>query len=52
LDVLHFEQITEAGEEDDQEELLDPSAVLIVLGALAKLTDGIAIDPQSGILME
>jgi hypothetical protein len=52
FDVLHFEQITEVSEEDDQEEMLDPSAVLIVLGALAKLTDGIAIDPQSGILME
>jgi len=52
FDVLHFEQITEVSEEDDQEEMLDPSAVLIVLGALAKLTDGIAIDPQSGILMQ
>jgi hypothetical protein len=54
FDVLHFEQIAEAGEEDegDADELLDPSAVLIVLDALAKLTEGIAIDPQSGILMQ
>ena len=52
FDVLHFEQITEADEDEDEaEELLDPTAVLLVLGALAKLTDGVAIDPQSGTLM-
>jgi hypothetical protein len=54
FDVLHFEQIADPGDEEeaDADELLDPSAVLIVLDALAKLTDGIAIDPQSGILMQ
>jgi hypothetical protein len=54
FDVLHFEQIADVGsdEEGESDELLDPSAVLIVLDALAKLTEGIAIDPQSGILMQ
>lgn len=47
LDVLHFEQIVE--EDDlDEDDMLDPSALLIVLGALAKLTEGVAVDPQSG----
>jgi hypothetical protein len=28
--------------------MLDPSALLVVLGALATLTKGVAIDPQAG----
>ena len=40
FDVLHFEQVAEIGEEDDGDELLDPSALLAVLDALAKLTGG------------
>jgi hypothetical protein len=50
FDVLHFEQLT-PGEDDEDDEMLDPSAMLIVLGALAKLTEGIAVDPQSGTMM-
>lgn len=49
LDVMHFEQMVES--EDGEEEMLDPSALLIVLEALAKLTGGIGVDPQSGSLM-
>ncbi len=50
FDVLHFEQV---GEDDPEEpdEMLDPSTLLIVLEALAELTDGTAVDPQSGTLM-
>ncbi|HID78495.1 MAG TPA: hypothetical protein EYP56_21205 [Planctomycetaceae bacterium] len=51
LDVLHFEQIPDAEEEEDSEEMLDPSALLIVLNGLAKLTHGVAVDPQSGTLL-
>ena len=52
FDVLHFEQIPEFAEEDDEaDEILDPSALLLVLGALAKLTGGIAIDPQAGTIL-
>ena len=53
--MLHFEQVAdlpENGSEDEEpEELLDPGALLAVLDALAKLTGGVAIDPQSGTLL-
>jgi hypothetical protein len=50
FDVLHFERLGgEFDEEDD--EMLDPGALLIVLEALAKLTGGVAVDPQSGTLL-
>lgn len=50
LDVLHFEQLVDADDEEP-EEMLDPSALLIVLNALAQLTDGVAVDPQAGALL-
>jgi hypothetical protein len=53
FDVLHFEQIAqEDGEESEDEEMLDPGALLAVLGALANLTGGIAVDPQSGTFFD
>ena len=51
LDVLHFEQVPEDEGEDDADEMLDPSALLVVLNALAKLTGGVAIDPQAGTFL-
>jgi hypothetical protein len=52
LDVLHFEQIAAAMDEGEEgEELLDPSTLLSVLDALAKITGGIAVDPQSGTIL-
>jgi hypothetical protein len=50
FDVLHFEQVPEFPEDDD-EEALDPSALLLVLSALAKLTGGVAVDPQAGAIL-
>lgn len=50
FDVLHFEQITDFDIDDGLDEVLDPSALLLVLEALAKLTDGLALDPQSGTI--
>lgn len=50
FDVLHFEHIEDAFEEDE-DEMLDPSALLIVLETLAKLTGGVAVDPQSGTVL-
>lgn len=50
FDVLHFEQVLEL-EDGGPDEMLDPSALLVVLEALAGLTGGVAIDPQSGALM-
>ena len=52
LDVLHFEQVTEQyGDEDELDEMLDPSALLLVLSALARLTGGVAVDPQAGTIL-
>ena len=51
IDVLHFEQRIAAGEPDEQEEMFDPSALLIVLETLVDLCDGVAVDPQSGTIM-
>jgi hypothetical protein len=49
FDVLHFEQIAEGAEDDSEDdEMLDPSALLVVLAALAKHTHGVALDPQAG----
>jgi hypothetical protein len=31
--------------------MLDPSALLLVLDALAELTGGIAVDPQTGTML-
>jgi hypothetical protein len=49
FDVYHFEQIVSDG--DDEDEFLDPGALLIVLERLAKLCHGVGIDPQSGAVM-
>jgi hypothetical protein len=51
FDLLHFEEVTAGSAEDELDELLDPSALLIVLEALARLTKGVGIDPQSGTLV-
>jgi len=51
FDVLHFERMPDALEEDDEDEMLDPGALLLVLGALAELTGGVAVDPQSGAIL-
>ncbi|MGA2256387.1 MAG: hypothetical protein ABSG53_17190 [Thermoguttaceae bacterium] len=51
FDVLHFEQVANSTDEDESDELLDPSALLAVLEELARITDGIAVDPQSGTIL-
>jgi len=52
FEVLHFERLSEKSQEDDPaEEMLDPGALLLVLGALARLTDGVAVDPQGGAIL-
>jgi hypothetical protein len=50
FDVLHFEQLSDT--DDDLDEVFDPGALLMVLEALAELTGGIAVDPQSGSMMD
>lgn len=53
LDVMHFEQVVKSppGEEDEADELLDPSCLLMVVDALLDLTEGIAVDPASGAIL-
>jgi hypothetical protein len=51
FDVLHFEQVGDATDDDDFDELLDPSALLAVLEELARITGGVAVDPQSGTIL-
>lgn len=50
FDVMHFQQVS-GGEEDDLDEMFDPSALLIVVEALTNLIDGLAVDPQSGAFL-
>jgi len=51
FDILHFEQIVKFDDADESEEMLDPSALLVVLEAMAKETGGIAVDPQAGTFL-
>ncbi len=52
FDVLHFENVSERSEPGgDDDGMFDPSGLLIVLDALVALTDGIAVDPQSGAML-
>ncbi len=54
FDLLHFEETGDdeaESDEDEMDEILDPSALLIVLDALVELTDGVGVDPQSGTLL-
>jgi len=58
LDIMLFERVQDdelVEEEEDDEEWqggsLDPSSLLNVIGALAKLTGGLPIDPASGAIL-
>jgi hypothetical protein len=56
LDILLFEKVRDElaeADEDDEEwnESVDPSSLLNVVGALAKLTGGLPIDPASGAVL-
>jgi hypothetical protein len=56
LDVMHFERVSavDSFDEDDEEyggEAVDPSSLLDVVEALAKLTKGLPIDPASGAIL-
>lgn len=51
FDLLHFEQVSPDDAVDEADEMLDPSALLIVLDALVELTGGVGVDPQSGTLL-
>ncbi len=48
FDIFHFEEVATATSDDVY---LDPGGLLIVLQALAKLCDGVSLDPQSQTLL-
>ena len=48
FDVFHFEQVAEGQAED---EILDPGGLLLVMGQLAELCQGVSLDPQSQTLL-
>ncbi len=48
LDVFHFEQVADGQDED---EILDPGGLLLVMESLAKLCQGVSLDPQSQTLL-
>lgn len=48
FDIFHFEEVQA---ETDEDEFLDPGALLLVLERLARLCKGVGIDPQSGSLI-
>lgn len=50
FDLLHFENKAAEDSFDDDDEMLDPSALLLVLEAMVDLTGGVGIDPASGSL--
>jgi hypothetical protein len=51
FDVLHFEKVEGDASEDEVGDMLDPSALLLVMETLALLTEGVGVDPQSGTVM-
>ncbi|MBN2218591.1 MAG: hypothetical protein JW719_14540 [Pirellulales bacterium] len=51
FDVLHFEQVADVDDQDEPDGMLNPSTLLLVLGCLAQLTEGLAIDPQAGTVI-
>ncbi|MDZ4818180.1 MAG: hypothetical protein SGJ20_04320 [Planctomycetota bacterium] len=52
LDILHFEQLgASTANEPEDDAMLDPGALLLVLDALVDLTGGVGVDPQSGTIV-
>jgi hypothetical protein len=51
LDIMHFEQVVELDGDPETDDMLDPSALLVVMQSLVKLTGGIGVDPQSGVFL-
>lgn len=53
LDVMHFEQVVtlEPNLDDEMDEMIDPTSLLMVVDALVELIGGVAIDPASGEIL-
>ncbi|MCA9124214.1 MAG: hypothetical protein H6822_34075 [Planctomycetaceae bacterium] len=51
FDIYHFEEASFIGGDEGEDDPLDPGALLLVMDCLARLCQGVGIDPQSGSLM-
>jgi hypothetical protein len=55
FDVMLLEQVDDSGSETDsdtdEDDLLDPSPLMIVVEGLVRLTEGVGVDPQTGTLL-
>jgi hypothetical protein len=51
FDVFHFEQVVFDDPSGRDDEVMDPGSLLIVLEKLARLCDGISVDPQAGAFL-
>jgi hypothetical protein len=53
LDVLHFQRLDESAffDEEDQDEMIDPGALLTVLERLAELCRGVGFDPAASSVL-
>jgi hypothetical protein len=52
FDIMFFERVHDGDDDDDWETgTLDPSSLINVVAALAKLTRGLPIDPASGAVL-
>jgi hypothetical protein len=51
FEIMHFERFFEGETEEESDDMFDPTALVIVIEALTRLTDGVAIDPASGMIL-
>ena len=53
FDVYHFEQLVFVGREneEDEDDFMDPGALLMVMDKIAKLCHGVVIDPQANAIL-
>ena len=51
FDIYHFEEIGDSFLDNEEDDILDPATLLLVMDRLAKLCHGVGIDPQSGIVL-
>jgi uncharacterized protein involved in exopolysaccharide biosynthesis len=52
LDVMHFQQHAAGAESEEEEDaFIDPGGVLRVLSILSQACRGVAVDPQSGVIV-
>ena len=51
FDIYHFEEIGDSFLDNEEDEILDPATLLLVLARLARLCHGVGIDPQAGSVL-